>query len=227
VPQSTTPTTSRTNGSSRVQPGPNDALGSTARMAARNRTRVLLGCLVLVISMLAAAVLFSNASDRHPVLVVSRAVAAGQVLQSADVRDEMVAVGPGVNTIPAADRTRVVGRTAAVALSPGGLLNNGQLTDGHQVDSSLAVLGASLKEGQYPSGLRSGDRVLAYVIPPDSASGESSIPKPIDATVVKVEQGVDSSGSIVVSVAVAPGDAGVLTAAAARNRLSLVLAPPG
>jgi len=186
---------------------------------------VLLGCLVLVVSALCAAVLFSNASDRHAVLVVTRPVAAGQVLQAADLREEMVAVDPGVSSIPAADRSRVVGRTAAVALTPGALLNAGELGDASTIDPALSVLGAQLKAGQYPSGLRAGDRALAYVIAAEGATGDSTIPKPIDALVVKVEPLGDDSSSIVVSLGVAPGDAGIVASAAARNRLTLVLAP--
>ena len=224
--QTMTPAKGRTNGSGRAHHAADDVVGTTARMAARNRGRVLLGCLVLVVSALFAAVLFSSASDRHAVLVVTRAIAPGQVLQSADLREEMVAVGPGVSAIPASDRSRVVGRTAAVALTPGALLNNGDLSDATTIDPSRAVLGAQLKAGQYPSGLRAGDRVLAYVIAAEGATGgNAASPEAIDATVVKVDQLSDDSSSIVVSLAVAPNDAGILTTAAARNRLTLVLAP--
>lgn len=225
MPQSSTSTAVRPNGSARFQPSNGNTVGTTARLAARNRTRVLVGCLVLIVSALAAAVLYSNASNRQMVLAINRPIAVGQVVQNSDLRDVSVAVGPGVTTVPATERSHIVGRTAAVALVPGALLTPNQLGDGSPIDASLAIVGAQLKPGQYPSGLRAGDHVLAFVIPPDAAIGESTTPKAIDATVVRVDQGGDAATSIVVSLGVAPGDAGVVTTAAARNRLNIVLAP--
>lgn len=200
--------------------------GTTARAAARNRSRVLLGALVLVASALAAGLLYANLGDRHPVLAVARAVEAGQVVEAGDLREILAAPAPGIRTVPASSRRAMVGRTAAARLVPGSLLHPTQLVAGPVVDPGRAVVGAVLKPGQFPVGIRVGDDVLAVVLAPEGAPvDDGALPVPPRARVAAVERSSDPGAGFMVSLAVEPGDATMLATAGARGRLTLVLAP--
>lgn len=207
------------------EPGGRPA-GTTARAAARNRSRVLLGAFVLVVSALVAGLLYANLGDRRPVLAVARAVEAGQVVAAADLREILAAPVPGVRTVPASARRTMVGRTASMRLVPGTLLHPAQLAAGSVADPGRAVLGAVLKPGQFPIGLRVGDDVLAVVLAPEGAPvDDSDLPVPPRAKVVAVEGSSEPGAGLMVSLGVAPGDATLLATAGTRGRLTLVLAP--
>lgn len=200
--------------------------GTTARAAARNRSRVLLGAFVLVVSALVAGLLYANLGDRRPVLAVARPVEAGQVVAAGDLREILAAPAPGVRTVLASARRAMVGRTASVALVPGTLLHPAQLAAGPVVNPDQAVVGAVLKPGQFPIGLRVGDDVLAVVLAPEGAVvDDSDLPVPPRARVVAVERSNEPGAGLMVSLGAAPGDATLLATAGARGRLTLVLAP--
>lgn len=197
--------------------------GATARAAARNRTRVAVGALVLAASALAAGLLYANAGDRRPVLAVARAVEAGQVLEAGDLREVLASPVPGLRTVPASARRDLVGRTATVRLDPGALLHPSQVVRGPALDPSLAEVGGLLQPGQYPTGLRTGDRVLAVVLPAPGAPAAGGGPPPVRAVVTAV--GKPAGTGLPVSLGVAPGDATVVAAAGAGGRLALIVAP--
>jgi hypothetical protein len=210
------------NGSGPTRPAIKDTPGSAARISARNRSRILVGCLVTLASAFAVAVLYSDAGERRSVLAVAQPVAAGQVIEAGDLREVRVATDGGVSTVAATASADVVGRTAAVPLVPGALLTEEQFGDAPVFDPSEAVFGAVLAEGRYPVELRAGDRVLLYELPDASEAA-----KPIEAvraTVVAVRDG-QTLGSISATVSVAAGDAGAMATAAGQDRLILVLAP--
>lgn len=210
-------------------PGPaplvQSSSGSTRRVASKNRTRIAVGVFAMVAFALAAGVAFTTAADRSTVLVVARPVTAGSTIESSDLREELVGSSPAESTIAANRRSSIVGRTAAVDLVPGSLLSSSQVADGPAAGTGQAVVGATLKEGQFPVELGVGDRVLAIVLPPESSdSNGTATPASVEATVVGVRP-LDDGGGIAVSLAVAPDQAPSLAVAGARARLSLVLAP--
>jgi len=173
---------------------------------------------------LGIGVAFSNAAQRTPVLVVDHSIRAGQTIESGDLREVLVGSTPANSTIAASRRSTVVGRTAAVDLAVGSLLAPGQLTSGPAAATGRAVIGASLKNGQYPAELAAGDRVLVITLPPDSSTAQlSATSSPAEATVVGIH--TTDSGDVTVSLAVDPADATDLAIAGARQRLSVVLAP--
>jgi Flp pilus assembly protein CpaB len=194
-------------------------------MASTNRTRIAVGVFAMIACALAAGVAFTTAADRSPALVIARPVTAGSTIESSDLREELVGSSPAGSTVAANRRSSIVGRTAAVDLLPGSLLSSGQVADGPAAGTGQAVVGATLKEGQFPVELGVGDRVLAIVLPSESAEPSGAVtPSSVSATVVGVRP-LDDGGGIAVSLAVAPDRAPSLAVAGARARLSLVLAP--
>ncbi|MEY2474013.1 MAG: hypothetical protein QOK28_3342 [Actinomycetota bacterium] len=202
-------------------------IGTTAKATARKRTRIVTGAFIIVVSALVAGLLYANVGGRHAVVAIARPVAAGQVIQDADLHETLAGSISGVRTTPWSARSTVVGKTALVNLIPGSLLNPAQLATGPAVDPSAAVVGAVLKPSQFPGGLRPGDKVLAIVLPPEAASatGQPDFGAPIAVTVISVEKLLDSGGGVSISLAVPPGDASTLAVAGARGRLAVVLAP--
>jgi hypothetical protein len=94
-----------------------------------------------------------------------------------------------------------------------------------------AFVGLALKEGQYPAGIKVGDRVSAYRVGADTdKSGGSNANALIvqDAKVNDITEGDDStigSGTLPVTVMVSSSDVAALTQAAAAGQVALVLVP--
>ena len=218
-----------TGNGARRRPSPNVAptTGATAGLPREPNASIIAGALLMVISALAAGLLYADLGNRRPLVAIARPVAAGQVIQRGDLTQVLVGSVGGIRTMQWSGRASVIGRTAAVSLVPGSLLNPSQLATGTAIDPASAVVGAVLKPGQFPAGLRSGDKVLAIVLPLDAATatGQGRIDPPIAVIVAAIDKFADRSGGLSVSLAVSPGDAATLAVAGARGRLTLVLAP--
>lgn len=198
-----------------------------SRGSGRGRGRLAAGVAVLGVSALAAVALYGSVGDRQPVLAVARPVAAGQAIAAPDLTVVRVAADPGVRTIPASQRSRIVGRSAGVALAPGALLAPAQLADGPTLPPGSVVVGALLKPGQFPLGLRPGDSVLVVPLVPATqvallGGPAADAAKPIRATVAAVEKVSDAGGSTTVSLAVVSELAPTVAAAGAEGRLSVM-----
>jgi hypothetical protein len=175
----------------------------------------------MVIAAFAAAVLYADAGERQSYLVVAQRVPAGQVIGEGDLTETLAAID-GAGAVPASQRTAIVGRVAAIELVPGSLLSSSQVSDTEARSTDEAVIAARLDEGRAPADLAVGDAVLLYEVPGEGDDEATSAP--IAGRVVAIQTGADGS-SLVVSVAVQPADARRASVAAARDRLTLVLAP--
>ena len=144
-----------------AQSSPNGTGGlpRAAQGGRRNRTRIALGLVVIVLCVLATASLFSSANNRAQVLALRHAVPAGHTIASGDLAITRVSVGADVRTTPASALDRIVGRVAAVTLVAGSLLSPDDVSVAARVPSGMAIVGASLKAGQYPVSLAPGDEV--------------------------------------------------------------------
>lgn len=217
------------NGTSRTAMPGTGGGSAPAWPGARNRARITGGVLLLAVSALAAALIYGDLGDRRAVLAVARPVAAGSVVEAGDLTEVRVAAEPGVSIVAAAERSGVVGRTAKVALVPGSLLAVGQTVRGAGLPPGTTLVGATLKPGQFPVGLRPGDRIIVVVMPPEQAPSaldadpSSSEAAPVRASLVAIEAVRDSGGSISVSLAVPTGDAPEVAVAGARGRLVLLV----
>jgi len=169
--------------------------------------------------------------DRRPVLAVARDVPAGRVLTDADLREVRVAADDGVRPVPASERTRVVGRPAAVPLVPGSLLTMAQIGAPSALAPGEAVVGVALKAGQFPPGLAPGAHVRvvdtgAPATPVPTGTGDAGTVLARSATVVAVVgPASDGSSATVVSLKVASAEADRVAVAAASGRAALVLLP--
>ncbi|MEW6473869.1 MAG: SAF domain-containing protein [Actinomycetota bacterium] len=192
----------------------------------RHRSRMAAGALILVACTLAAVVVYGRVGDRRAVLAVARGVDVGQTLQAGDLRVVHVSADPGLQTIPAAQRSQVLGRPAAVRLVPGTLLSPAEIGDGAALPEGMALVGAILKPGQFPLGLAPGDTVALVAVPASGAGavvGADSAAGPPTATVVAVDRSTDATGNTTVSLQLPATAAPLIAGAGAAGRLNLVV----
>lgn len=221
------PATVTSNGAKRATPSlpPPGNLASTFG-AQRNRSRVAAGGLLLAICTLAAIVVYGRVGDRQAVLAMARTVDVGEVVEAKDLRVVQVSSDAGVRSVPATDRTRIVGHPAAVRLVAGSLLSPAEIGEGAGLADGMALIGTVLKAGQFPLSLAPGDTVALVT---SAASGSDPIvtseatAAPPTATVVAVETGVDATGNTAVTLQLPTETAAMVAGAGAGGRLNLIV----
>ena len=197
-----------------------------------------------VLLVLGCTLVFAVASVRlgggTEVLVLTRPVAAGQVLSPGDLRSVRVSAGGGLGLVAATGEAGVLGRPAAVPLVAGSLLVATDLGAPPASSAGFDVVAVALKAGQFPPDLAPGDRVQVVAVGPgpsgagSSGSGGAVTPAltsgsggPVLATVVGLQvPPASSGGDTVVSLQVADANADAVAVAAA-GEISLVQLPPG
>jgi hypothetical protein len=221
------PTTVTSNGARRATTAAPPAPPAPTSAAQRNRSRVAAGGLVLTVCTLAAVLIYGRVGDRREVLAMARTVEIGQVVQPSDVRVVRVSSDPGVHTVRATDRVRIVGRPAAVRLLAGSMLSADQIGEAAGLPAGTALVGAVLKAGQFPLGLAPGDTVGLVV---SSSMGvtagvtaDAAQTTPPVATVVGVEPAADATGNTAASLQVPVAIAPAIAEAGAAGRLNLVV----
>ena len=199
--------------------------GPTSRRQ-RQLPLVVVGVLLVIGFALAFADASLHLGSREQVLVVAQRLAAGQVLTSGDLRAVRGSTGSGLQVVPAAEESSVVGRRVAVPLVAGALLTSSEVGAAPPVGSGSDVVAVALKPGGYPPDLAPGDRVqVVPVTSASSGSGADSVTSgsPVAATVVAVDAAPAGSGSpTVISLQVSNTDADEVAALAAAGQASLV-----
>lgn len=195
-------------------------------LAVRTRRRpgvLAAGVALVAVGALGAAYLAQAVGQTVPVVAVARDVAAGEVIERADLTIADVSSDPALSPIPAAELAGVVGQRAAVALTAGSLLTEAAVTDQVLPAAGQALVGIALTAAQLPAEpLRAGDQVRVIDTPVSQGEPPATTPTSIAGQVVSVT-GPDSAGLIVVDVTVPTGQAAGLAARVATGRIALVL----
>lgn len=195
----------------------------------RNLAGALLGLLLIVFSAVAVALYAANVGHRRAVLVVTRPVQAGSVISSADLGEVRISADPALHSVPASQRDHIVGKLAGVSLVPGTLVTSAQLASGGRVPPGQAVVGLSLKPGQFPAGLRSPDPVMVVDTGPTAEGSATPTATPNSPAVLVARAEVFSvdptpdGQTTVVSIITTEGLAPAVVQAGAKGGVSLVL----
>ena len=194
----------------------------------RDRSRVAAGALVLVVCMLAAVLIYGRVGDRREVLAMARTVEVGQTVHPTDLRVVRVSSDPGLHLVRATDRSRIVGRPAAVRLLAASMVSPDQIGEAAGLPAGTAMVGAVLKPGQFPLGLAAGDLVGLVVSASTGETGggvnaDPAVTAPPLATVVNVQAAADATGNTAASLQVPVAIAPVIAQAGAAGRLNLVV----
>ena len=202
----------RGNGQRRL---PSRERSPSAQAGVRNRGRIAAGIALLTVGAVLAVLVYGNVGDRSPVLAAARDIRPGQVIEDQDLRVVRVATDPGVATVDASRRGDIVGRRAAVGLVAGALLAPAGVTGGSTLPDGHTVVGAIVKPGQYPLGLREGDDVIVLL----AAGGDAG--RHVDGRIVAVSTQAGPEGAAI-SLAVPDDRAASVAAAGSQGELILM-----
>ena len=210
-----------TNGARAPMPG-----GVGAAGAKRSAPIAVVGLVAVIVGGLAVAAVLLGLDDRRSVLVVRRPVAAGALISAEDLGEAKASVEPSMAV--GADRRRdVVGKAASTGLAPGSLLAPSQVGGSSALQRGEALVGLSLKAGQFPAALRPGTRV--QVVDVGKAAGGAEQTRPVvlseAAVVTAVGRPEASTSSTPMSVSLPQRESAAVVAAAAGGRVSLVVLP--
>lgn len=197
-------------------------------LRARRRRPAVLAMAVAMVAAggLGGAVLYNSTGQRTAVLALARDVPMGQAIAADDLVVARIASDPALRPLGAEERTKAVGLRATADLRRGALLVKADLTADPVVEAGQSVVGVAAKRSQLPAArLQPGTRVLV-VSTPESGQGGSTIrtPETLEVRVVAVGK-VDTDGSQVIDVALAPADGPRLAAWVATGKLQIILAP--
>ena len=131
----------------------------------RNVPGAVLGVLIVTVCAFAIGSWALSVNHRTQVLVVSRLVPAGSVIQASDLTASGVAAGHAVAAIPASASSQVIGKVALETLVPGSLVVRAEVGAGPQVPAGSSVVGLDLKPGMFPAALQVGDTVSVVATP--------------------------------------------------------------
>lgn len=201
-------------------------LGVVAPRAPRRRAAVIgvvIGLLLAVVCALGFSAILGSVDKRSSVLVTTRPMVPGQRFTAADLGVAKVGADSGVETVAAADRGRIVGRVAAFGVPQGALLTSKHISSSPAIEAGSAVVGLALRAGQFPAGVRPGDRVRLV-----STAGQSQSDQASQGTVLVAEAkvfavGAETGQGGTLSVVVRDADAAKVTAAAASGSVGVAL----
>ncbi|MGN9811799.1 SAF domain-containing protein [Micromonospora sp. BQ11] len=206
--------------------GPVDAPVTPPKVVRQRRMRPgLLGLAVLLIALggLGAAFAVTSVRATGSYLAVARPVEVGREIGADDLITVQVAGGRGLSPVPAGRLDDVVGKRAAVALVPGTLLTDDQLTDDPLLGPGQQQIALGLDPAEIPARkLHPGDKVLLVSTPDDKDGSSAGTATRFAATVIDTAATGNADESVVY-LALPVRDVPAVVALAAQDRIAVVL----
>jgi Flp pilus assembly protein CpaB len=196
-----------------------------ARVAQVGRRRQLSVAIVGAFLVVGGALAFADASlhlgSRQDVLVTTRALTVGEVLDTSDLTTAALSSNSGLPFVAANEESSIVGRPLAVPLVAGVPITTGEVGSPASVVAGSDVVAVLLKPGGFPPSLSPGDRVEVVPVAPTGSVAPSTNPLP--ATVLSVSADPsDADGSSVIGLQVQSSVAATVAQLAAAGEASLV-----
>lgn len=191
------------------------------------RTGLLVAAaLMVVVFGLGFALLLSQAGEKTSVLTIREPVSKGQVVERENLAPKQVSGAAGA--IETADAGTVIGKTAAVDLVAGQILNRDMITDDPIPGKGKATVGLSLDPSRVPSaGLKPGSVVNVIAVPDGESGGpEDALNTPPllaeAAEVYSVDGAAKEGGGLLVTLIVDASESARLAAYSTSNRVAVV-----
>ncbi|MGA4507049.1 SAF domain-containing protein [Propionibacteriaceae bacterium G1746] len=197
----------------------------TAMRGRRSPRLVVIGVLCAVLGALGVTTAFSQATESHTVVAMTRTVPRGVVVTQADLTTVTIGSVPGVSTVPGDQLTRLVGQTALVDLPAGSLVGEGAV-GAPVIDAGTSQLGLKLAAGRLPSTtMPPGTRVLLVSVSSsaEGAAGTTSetAGRTFEATLTSVPRELPDGVTWLLDVSVKQAEAPMIAELAASGRLVL------
>jgi hypothetical protein len=200
-----------------------------------------LAVLLILVGALGATMLVLRAGDRVEVVKVTSDIQAGESVGD-HVISVLVADDPSIHYVGWDQLGELKKLKARSTIYKGTVVVGEMFAEGSSLPAGKASVGVSLKEGQYPAGIKSGDTVAVYRVGDTASSGgrgssgspgsgsSSTDGAPIveRARVSYVQDQDDStigSTNLPVTLVVDSGQAASVAAAASANQVALVIVP--
>ncbi|MFG2949073.1 hypothetical protein [Streptomyces adustus] len=218
-----------------TQPAVGDRLPTPPRE--RKPALAALAVLLILVGALGATMLVLQAGNRIEVVKITAEIPAGGSVTKSNTTSVLVAEDDSINYVPWSQLDQL-SKLKAVSTIPKGVVAVGEMFgDGSKLEAGKATVGLSLKEGQYPSNLESGDVVAAYRVGSRTSSGSGASGSATDDNALLVDKArvsyvqpaksddVISSTNLPVTLVVDSDKAAALAQAASNGEVAIVLVP--
>jgi hypothetical protein len=202
--------------------------------APRERKPVLAALAVLLVAGGAAASALVVIKTGHKVaaIEVSQRIGAGQQISLGAMEEVSISADTPIPYVPWSERAQVARYYAAAAIPAGTLLTPRMVVQAGGLTTGRQLLGLTLKPGQIPAALTTGDHVDIYdtnTTTQNSCPGLPGATLTRDAIVTGLAFPGSSSGSnnVAVDIALNPPDAGQVACNAANGWAAIGIVPAG
>ncbi|MFF3884575.1 hypothetical protein [Streptomyces sp. NPDC001914] len=221
------------------------AMGERLPTPPRERKPALaaLAVLLILVGALGATMLVLRAGDRVEVVKVTSDIQAGESV-GGHVTSVLVAEDSSINYVKWNQLAALKKLKAKSPIYKGTVVIGDMFANGAELPAGKASVGVALKEGQYPSGIKSGDTVAVYRVGDTATGGSRSsgssnssgsasssadgAPIVEKAKVGSVKSDTDStisSTNLPVTLIVDEGQAAAVAAASSAGQVALVIVP--
>ncbi len=190
----------------------------------RNLSGAALGVLLIAVCAFGIGTWASSVGHRTQVLVITRKVPAGSIIEAQDLTAAGVAADRQVSATPASAASQEIGKVARVDLVPGSLLERSEVGTGPAIPAGSSVIGLDLKAGAFPSEIGSGATVEIVSTPAQGGTVTGGAVLAQSATVLSVGADPNGTGTLI-SIIVPAGEASAIASAGAGGNVSLVMLP--
>ncbi|OIK01206.1 hypothetical protein [Streptomyces monashensis] len=222
-----------------AQPPVGDRLPTPPRE--RKPALAALAVLLILLGALGATTLVLRAGNRIEVVKVTQPIQVGQSVNSSNSTSVMVAADSSIDYVRWDQLGALKDYKARTTIYPGTIVVGQMFTKGDVLPAGKAVVGVSLKDGQYPADIQAGDTVAVYNVDSggsgsgktgtgagtgSSSSGSASSGAPIATAKVgyKKDSGdaTISSGNLSLTLIVDQADAAAVARAASNGAVAVV-----
>ncbi|MEV5931207.1 hypothetical protein AB0L56_00185 [Streptomyces sp. NPDC052079] len=189
-----------------------------------------LAVLLILVGALGVTTLVLRAGERIEVIKLTDTVPEGEAITDGQITSVMVNEDSSANFVPWEQRDSLKKLQAKSTLYKGTVLVGEMFAEGSGLQQGEATVGVSLKEGQYPSHIKSGDHVAVYRVGDEEsgAAGAGSallVERAVVADVTRGNDDVVSSSNLPVELTVDASRAAALAQAASAGEVAVVLIP--
>ncbi|MDO0926322.1 hypothetical protein QQY24_13140 [Streptomyces sp. TG1A-8] len=219
-----------------AQPPVGDRLPTPPRE--RKPALAALAVLLILLGALGATTLVLRAGDRIEVVKVTRPIQAGQTVTGKNSTSVLVAADDAIHYVQWDQLGAMKDYRAKATIFPGTVVVGEMFTRGNALPAGKAVVGVSLKDGQYPADIQTGDTVAVYDVDTSGSTGSDKGPAAtgtssggliVDGAKVNYKKdsgdATVSTGNLSLTLLVDESDAAAVTRAAAAGAVAIVHVP--